>query len=100
MVRKRRAGRPPAAPPDGDPPGSLPSDGVTKSVTVKLNGPERKVLGKCRRLLADAEGDDYPSVSHVLRLALGALFHSLTGQVPELGPESPPAGARDQAPAG
>lgn len=89
MARPRRKGRPPAQPGTGDPTGMLPSDRLTKSVTVKLDPEERMLLGRCRRLIAGPEGDAFPTSSHVLRLALGALYHSLTGHPPEGGGDGP-----------
>jgi hypothetical protein len=70
--------------PDGaaDPAGALPSDRLPRSVTVKLDGEQRLVLGRCRRLLAGPEGESYPSVSRTIRLALSTLYHSLTQHPP------------------
>lgn len=83
MGKPRKRSRPPADPEDRDPAGSLPSDQGSRSVTVKLDSEDRRVLGRCRRLLAGTEGDTYPTASHTIRLALGALYQSLTGHTPE-----------------
>ena len=88
MGKPRKRSRPPADPEDRDPAGALPSDRGSRSVTVKLDPEERRMLGRCRRLLAGSEGDTYPTTSHTIRLALGALYHSLTGH--------PPTGASDE----
>lgn len=82
-THRRRRSAPDPREPDG--PGTLPSDQLPRSVTVKLDAGDRRVLGRCRRLLAGSEGDTYPTVSRTLRLALRTLFHSLTGHPPEGG---------------
>lgn len=82
MASRKKRSRPPADPAADDPAAALPSERDKRAVTVKLDMADRRILGRCRRLLSGPEGDRYPTVSRTLRLALGALYHSLTGHPP------------------
>jgi hypothetical protein len=61
------------------------SDSEPRSITVKLTGEESRTLARCRQLLAGPEGAHYPSLSRAVRLAIGLLYHSLTGHPPSKG---------------
>lgn len=61
---------------------SLPSDSVGCRVSLKLTGEYRHMLDVCRRRLANSYTGHTPTISVVMRTAISALYHSLTGHPP------------------